>query len=111
MPLQIARISEARHDSACPCCAVLCQVNVRVRPALTLLQEAFHEIGLHRVEANVQPGNIRSLELLRRSGFRKEGYSPHYLKIDGQWRDHERWAITVEDLVGESRASPIPISR
>ena len=54
-------------------------------------------LGLHRVEANIIPTNEASLAVVGRIGMRKEGYSPRYLEIDGEWRDHERWAITVED--------------
>ena len=62
-----------------------------------MLRYAFKTIKLHRLEANIQPGNTASIALVRRAGFRQEGYSPRYLKICGRWRDHERWAITVED--------------
>jgi ribosomal-protein-alanine N-acetyltransferase len=58
-----------------------------------VVDEAFGGLGLHRLEANVQPDNGASIRLVRRLGFRREGYSPRYLKINGRWRDHERWAI------------------
>jgi ribosomal-protein-alanine N-acetyltransferase len=58
-----------------------------------VVRHAFRELGLHRLEANIQPGNLASIALVRACGFRKEGYSPAYLKIGGRWRDHERWAI------------------
>lgn len=58
---------------------------------------AFWTLGLHRVEANIQPKNIASIKLVKRLGFTKEGFSRRYLKVNGEWRDHERWALTVED--------------
>lgn len=61
-----------------------------------VLQVAFEHLGLHRVEANIQPDNHASIALVRRAGFQKEGYSPGYLYIAGAWRDHERWAMRRE---------------
>ena len=62
-----------------------------------VLQFAFKTIKLHRIEANVQPHNTASINVLKRAGFCKEGFSRKYLKINGRWRDHERWAIIRED--------------
>jgi [ribosomal protein S5]-alanine N-acetyltransferase len=61
-----------------------------------VLDYAFSELGLHRLEANIQPDNTASIALVRRCGFVKEGFSEKYLKIGGEWRDHERWAIRAE---------------
>lgn len=69
-----------------------------------VLREAFGPLGLHRVEANVQPENTRSIALVERLGFRREGYSPRYLKIRGRWRDHVRFAMLAEEFVGVETA-------
>ena len=61
-----------------------------------VMARAFTELGLHRLEANIQPANEASIALVRGAGFVREGFSERYLKINGRWRDHERWAIRVE---------------
>ena len=62
-----------------------------------VITHAFTTLKLHRLEANIQPGNMPSIALVKKLGFRREGFSPRYLKINGRWRDHERWAILSED--------------
>lgn len=62
-----------------------------------VVTHAFKVMKLHRLEANIQPRNAKSRSLVKKLGFRREGASPRYLKINGRWRDHERWAILSED--------------
>ena len=63
-----------------------------------VVREAFGTLGLHRLEANIQPGNHPSIALARRCGFVKEGFSERYLKVGGRWCDHERWAIRADSV-------------
>lgn len=58
---------------------------------------AFSILKLHRLEANVQVDNHASITLAKATGFQLEGLSRRYLKINGRWRDHQRWAILSED--------------
>ncbi|HKX45246.1 MAG TPA: GNAT family N-acetyltransferase, partial [Planctomycetota bacterium] len=77
----------------------------RTRTAVALaLDQAFRRLRLHRVEANVQPDNARSLALFLGLGFREEGYSPRYLRLAGRWRDHVRLALLSEEWPGARRA-------
>ena len=58
------------------------------------LADAFSpRVNLHRVQANVRPENTRSLGLLERLGFEREGLAREYLFIDGAWRDHVMTAL------------------
>ena len=69
-----------------------------MREGLALaIDRAFGDLGLHRLEANVQRSNRRSIALARGLGFRREGVARGYLKIGGRWQDHERWALLKED--------------
>lgn len=66
-----------------------------------LCRIAFEALGLHRVEANIMPRNAASLAVARRAGFRYEGLSPRYLRINGVWEDHVHMVRLAED--GEHR--------
>jgi len=61
-----------------------------------VIAHAFGKLELHRLEANIQPGNERSIALAKGFGFKREGYSRRYLKVCGRWRDHERWALLAD---------------
>ncbi len=59
-------------------------------------------LSLHRIEVNIRPENTASLAVVRKLGFRSEGLRPHYLHIDAAWRDHQSFALTEEDLAGQT---------
>lgn len=62
-----------------------------------ILAKAFKEYRLHRLEANIQPENQCSIDLVKRHGFKQEGFSPRYLNINNEWKDYQRWALTLEN--------------
>ena len=68
-------------------------VSAGLRKVITL---AFRKHRLHRLEANIQAENVRSIQLAKRLGFVHEGFSKKYLKIGGRWADHERFALTAD---------------
>jgi len=63
-----------------------------------VIRHAFDKLGLHRLEANIQPNNLASIALARSVGFQYEGFSPRFLRINGEWCDHERWAVLADGL-------------
>lgn len=56
------------------------------------------ELGLHRIEVAIRPENTASLRVVEKLGFTEVGYAPRYLHIDGDWRDHRLFAVTVEEI-------------
>lgn len=67
--------------------------------AVALAVDHCLRVGLHRLEANVRPENVPSRRVVEKLGFRVEGLHERYLRIDGAWRDHVAYAVTVEDVV------------
>ncbi|MEU8236647.1 GNAT family protein [Actinoplanes missouriensis] len=61
---------------------------VATRAVADLVDRAFTEHGLHRVEAGTLTHNVRSQRVLERNGFTRFGLAPRYLKIAGEWQDH-----------------------
>ena len=67
------------------------------RAVRLILRFAFEHAGLHRVQPAVIPRNERSIRVVERVGFRREGRAARYLKINGVWEDHDIFALTRED--------------
>lgn len=53
------------------------------------LELAFRELGLHRVQAETLRHNVRSQRVLAKNGFERIGMAPKYLRIAGEWQDHD----------------------
>lgn len=68
------------------------------------VDHCFFTVGLHRIEANIRPENAASRRVVEKLGFREEGIRRRHLHIDGAWRDHICYALTVEDVPGGLRA-------
>ena len=58
----------------------------------------FFALRLHRLEVAIRPENVRSLRVVEKLGFRHEGFRPRYMHVDGDWRDHEMFALHVEEV-------------
>jgi ribosomal-protein-alanine N-acetyltransferase len=58
----------------------------------------FNDYGLHRIEANIMPKNVRSLRVVEKLGFYNEGYAKKYLKINGVWEDHIHMVLLNDNL-------------
>ncbi|WP_422365079.1 GNAT family N-acetyltransferase [Pelagibius sp.] len=62
-----------------------------------VVEFAFEELGLHRIEAACLPHNDASQALLGKAGFRQEGYARQYLRINGKWQDHLLFEMLRDD--------------
>lgn len=77
-----------------------------------VIDHCFGAVGLHRIEVDIRPENGPSLRVAAKLGLRREGYFERFLDIDGAWRDHVIFGVTVEDLAGRpllSRLSALPV--
>lgn len=76
-------------------------VGLGTEGAQALLNIAFlprsQGLGLHRVQANIIPGNHASIRIVEKTGFRYEGLAKHYLEIGGQWQDHAMYAKLADE--------------
>ncbi len=79
----------------------LCTEGIRA-----VLDFAFGPAKLHRIQAAIMPRNSRSIRVIEKLGFRREGYAARYLQIAGNWEDHILYAKTSEEHPSSSAASP-----
>ncbi|MGL5809215.1 MAG: GNAT family N-acetyltransferase [Nocardioides sp.] len=67
------------------------------RAVALVIDHCFFTAGLHRIEIAARPENTNSLRVVEKLGMREIGFAPHYLHINGEWRDHRIYAVTVEE--------------
>lgn len=70
------------------------------RAVAMVVDHCLGPVGLHRVEICVRPENSNSLRVVEKLGLREVGFAPHFLHIDGAWRDHRVFAVTREEAPG-----------
>jgi ribosomal-protein-alanine N-acetyltransferase len=73
---------------------------ITTRAVAMAVDHCFGPLGLHRVEIAIRPENAASLRVVEKLGIHEVGFAPRYLHIDGDWRDHRLFAITVEEVPG-----------
>lgn len=71
---------------------------VMPRAVALAIDHCFGAGRLHRVEIAIRPENTNSLRVVEKLGVRETGFAPKFLHIDGAWRDHRIYAITVEEV-------------
>ena len=70
------------------------------RAVALVIDHCFFTAGLHRIEICIRPENTNSLRVVEKLGLREIGLAPRFLHIDGAWRDHRIFAVTVEEVPG-----------
>lgn len=75
------------------------------------VDHCFGNVGLHRLEATVQPDNGASLSVLHKVGFRDEGLLKRYMDVNSAWRDHILLALTVEEMTSSATEALVRAGR
>jgi ribosomal-protein-alanine N-acetyltransferase len=71
----------------------------------SVLALAFGPLGLHRVQAETLRHNVRSQRVLAKNGFARIGMAPAFLRIAGEWQDHDLFQALAPDA-GSGPARP-----
>lgn len=65
-----------------------------------VLDHLFKELKLHRVEIAIRPENVASLRVVEKLRINPEGIRRSYIHINGDWRDHQVFVITEDEVTG-----------
>ena len=68
------------------------------RAVALVIDHCFAVVGLHRIEICIRPENTNSLRVVEKLDLREIGFAPRFLHIDGEWRDHRIYAVTIEEV-------------
>ncbi len=72
--------------------------NVTTTAVALATDHCLFSLGLHRMEVCIRPENAPSLRVVEKLGYRYEGLRRRFIHINGDWRDHFCFALTVEEL-------------
>jgi [ribosomal protein S5]-alanine N-acetyltransferase len=92
----LSHVARGPHESANLGYWVAERLNGRghaTRAVGELIEVAFGELGLHRLEAGTLVDNIASQRVLEKNGFEQIGIARGYLHIGGEWRDHKLFQL------------------
>jgi ribosomal-protein-alanine N-acetyltransferase len=89
--------------------SVMAGRNITPTALALVIDHCFGPVGLHRVEVDIRPENRASLRVVEKLGLRREGFYERFLDIDGAWRDHVAFAVTVEELAGRPMLTRVPV--
>ena len=67
-----------------------------------VVNHSFWTLRLHRLEAACIPSNNRSVHVLEKAGFQREGLLHSYLKINGIWQDHYLYVLVADKRAGKT---------
>ena len=78
-----------------------CRQGIGAEAVSAMLDFCFGQLGLHRLQAFIDPDNIASRALVEKLGFRCEGLLRDNLRVGDVWRSDLLYALLATDRRGQ----------